>query len=103
MKRFDLRVRLFAAGLSALAGYVDALGFLQLGGFFVSFMSGNSTRMSVGLAAQSSQAAIPAALIALFVVGAAAGSFTGPLARRHRRPAVLALMTALLTAGAAFN
>ena len=31
--------------MSTLAGYVDAIGFLHLGGLFVSFMSGNSTRM----------------------------------------------------------
>src|SRR5882757_10886260 len=39
-----------ACALSALAGYVDGIGFIHLGGQFVSFMSGNSTRMGVSLA-----------------------------------------------------
>lgn len=45
---YDLRVVALAVCLSALAGYVVALGYLQLHGFFVSFMSGNSTRLGVG-------------------------------------------------------
>jgi uncharacterized membrane protein YoaK (UPF0700 family) len=61
--------------LSTLAGYVDGIGFLHLGGMFVSFMSGNSTRLGVDLAeAQWSKAAEAGGLIALFVAGAAAGS-----------------------------
>ena len=64
-----------ACALSALAGYVDGIGFLHLGGLFVSFMSGNSTRMGVSLAAGQFRAAAEAlGLIALFVLGAAAGS-----------------------------
>jgi uncharacterized membrane protein YoaK (UPF0700 family) len=66
---------LLACALSALAGYVDGIGFLQLGGLFVSFMSGNSTRMGVSLAAgQWLPAAEAFGLIALFVAGAALGS-----------------------------
>ena len=61
-----------ACALSALAGYVDGIGFLHLGGLFVSFMSGNSTRLGVNLAAGHwSNAAEAIGLIALFVIGAA--------------------------------
>jgi uncharacterized membrane protein YoaK (UPF0700 family) len=64
-----------ACALSALAGYVDGIGFLHLGGLFVSFMSGNSTRMGVSLAEGHFRAAAEAlGLIVLFVLGAACGS-----------------------------
>jgi uncharacterized membrane protein YoaK (UPF0700 family) len=64
-----------ACTLSALAGYVDGIGFLHLGGLFVSFMSGNSTRLGVDLAeGHWSDAAAAIGLIALFVTGAATGS-----------------------------
>jgi len=36
-----------AIGLALLAGFIDALGYFSLGGVFVSFMSGNSTRFAV--------------------------------------------------------
>jgi uncharacterized membrane protein YoaK (UPF0700 family) len=39
-----------ACALSAIAGYVDGIGSLHLGGLFVSFISGNSTRLGVSLA-----------------------------------------------------
>ena len=59
-----------ACALSALAGYVDGIGFLHLGGLFVSFMSGNSTRLGVSLAQGDwSNAAAALGLIALFVTG----------------------------------
>jgi uncharacterized membrane protein YoaK (UPF0700 family) len=90
-----------ACALSALAGYVDAIGFLQLGGLFVSFMSGNSTRMGVYLAAGNWLAAAEAlSLIALFVVGAAFGSLIVLGRGVHRQPWVL-LAEALLLAAAA--
>lgn len=100
MIHFDRRVRLLAACLAALAGYVDAVGFLQLGGFFVSFMSGNSTRLAVGVVQASQGAAVAGALIATFVTGVILGSLVGHLAMAHRRPVVLLLVALLLAAAA---
>ena len=100
MTRYDKRVQAFAIGLSALAGYVDAIGFIQLGGFFVSFMSGNSTRLGVGLMERSHDAAVAGGLIALFITGVIAGSLTGRFAKAHRRSVVLLLVAVLLSAAA---
>jgi uncharacterized membrane protein YoaK (UPF0700 family) len=86
-----------ACALSALAGYVDGLGYLHLGGMFVSFMSGNSTRMGVGLAAGHFAAATEAfGLIVLFVVGAACGSLIVLGRGIHRQPWLLGMEALLL-------
>jgi uncharacterized membrane protein YoaK (UPF0700 family) len=90
-----------ACALSALAGYVDGIGFLHLGGLFVSFMSGNSTRMGVSLAeGQWLSAAEALGLIALFVIGAAAGSLIVLGRGANRQPWVLLAEAMLLAAGA---
>lgn len=76
--------RRFAAALAALAGYIDAIGYLSLGGFFVSFMSGNSTRLAVGAAENSSDALLALLLIATFIFGVIAGTLIARLATRPR-------------------
>ena len=92
---------LLACALSALAGYVDAIGFLHLGGLFVSFMSGNSTRMGVSLAEGQWWSALESlGLIALFVVGAGAGSFIVLGHGANRQPWVLLAEASLLAAAA---
>src|ERR1700748_3436736 len=63
MIRAAARVKFLATGLAALAGFVDATGFIKLGGFFVSVMSGNNTRLAVGLARQSQPAVIACGLV----------------------------------------
>ena len=95
------RNMLLACALSALAGYVDGIGFLHLGGLFVSFMSGNSTRMGVSLAAGDWRAAGTAfGLIVLFVIGAACGSLI-VLGRNRYCQCWLLLIEGLLLVGAA--
>lgn len=103
MKDYSRRLRGFAAALAALAGYVDAIGFLSMGGYFVSFMSGNSTRLGVGIAAGSAQVYFPALLILTFVIGVVLGDAVGHRnpARRHRF--VLSLVALLLAIAAAFS
>jgi uncharacterized membrane protein YoaK (UPF0700 family) len=88
-----------ACALSALAGYVDGIGYLYLGGLFVSFMSGNSTRMGVNLAqGQWMNAAEAFGVIALFVIGAAVGSLMVLGRGVHRQPWVLLVEALLLVA-----
>lgn len=100
MIRTERRLKVLAMGLSALAGFVDAIGFLQLGGYFVSFMSGNTTRFATGLADGAAPAAIAAGLIACFVLGVMLGTFIGGRAGPHRAMAVLWLVAALLASAA---
>ncbi|MEH3047614.1 YoaK family protein [Sphingomonas adhaesiva] len=96
MIRYRPRSWLFAACLSLLAGYIDAIGFLRLGGLFVSFMSGNSTRLAVALAVDRPLAVLAGALIAAFVAGVILGTCIGHAAGRHRAPAVLLTVALLL-------
>lgn len=96
MLRHDRHVQRLAMCLAGVAGYVDAIGFLETRGAFVSFMSGNTTRLAVGMATLSPTGATAAGLIAAFVGGVATGSLTGHAAGRRRRPAVLVLVATLL-------
>src|SRR5882757_2949036 len=90
-----------ACALSALAGYVDGIGFIHLGGLFVCFMSGNSTRMGVSLAdGHWHDAAQALGVIVLFVIGAACGSLIVLGRGANRQPWVL-LVEAMLLAAAA--
>jgi uncharacterized membrane protein YoaK (UPF0700 family) len=90
-----------ACVLTALAGYVDAIGFLHLGGLFVAFMSGNSTRLGVSLAeGHWSNAAEAIGLIALFATGAACGSLIVLRPGANRQPQVLLAEASLLAVSA---
>lgn len=98
--RLQARARLFACLLSAIAGFVDAVGFIRTGGFFVSFMSGNSTRLGIGISASIATASIAAGIVVAFVAGVVCGSLVGDKAGTRRPAAVLLLVSALLACSA---
>ncbi|OYW47171.1 MAG: hypothetical protein B7Z08_03690 [Sphingomonadales bacterium 32-68-7] len=96
MHRYDPPRRLLGYGIAALAGFVDAAGFLAADGYFVSFMSGNTTRLGVDLATRAAEAVTPVLLIAGFVVGVVAGAVAAERVPARRKSAVLALAAGLI-------
>ncbi|MDD0977482.1 YoaK family protein [Pseudomonas fontis] len=89
---------LFVGALSVLAGMTDAIGFLATGDF-VSFMSGNTTRLAVALGdGHGALAARLTLLILAFVVGNALGVIIARLTGKRAWP--LLGLTALLLLGA---
>lgn len=89
---------ILAICLAALAGFVDALAFTSLGGFFASFMSGNSTRLGVGLgdAGRLGEAAMAVSLVMSFVAGVILSSVIFRARPAQHKQAVMAGVTALL-------
>jgi uncharacterized membrane protein YoaK (UPF0700 family) len=84
--------------LTASAGFVDAIAFLELGGFFASFMSGNTTQLGIAIAGQPDVMGnvviwLPAALIAQFFVGAFLGTL---VVRAYRKDGSLAVMASVV-------
>ncbi|NBB25424.1 DUF1275 domain-containing protein, partial [Porphyrobacter sp. SLTP] len=77
MHRYDPARQRLALGLAGLAGLVDATGFVVAGGYFTSFMSGNTTRMGVELVERPTLALAPLGLIACFLAGVIGGAVIG--------------------------
>ncbi|RYE06830.1 MAG: DUF1275 domain-containing protein [Hyphomicrobiales bacterium] len=84
--------------LTGLAGFVDAVGFIVLGGYYTSFMSGNTTQLGAGAASGMGWAlALPAALIVLFFIGSFMGTLIAQSSSRWGQAATLGLV--VLTIG----
>jgi uncharacterized membrane protein YoaK (UPF0700 family) len=86
-----------AVVLAAVAGWVDAVAFILLGGYFVSFMSGNTTRGAVDVATDGAwwRAAV---LVAAFVAGVAVASIGQRLVPSRPVTTALAVVAPLLIA-----
>lgn len=101
MIRYDRHTQALAIALAALAGFVDAVGFIGSGGFFVSFMSGNSTRLGVGLSESWQFAGTALSLITAFLIGVIASSLLRRRVAVAMRPvAVLASVASVLSLAA---
>jgi uncharacterized membrane protein YoaK (UPF0700 family) len=100
MHRYDPARQRLALGLAGLAGLVDATGFVVAGGYFTSFMSGNTTRMGVELSLRPALALAPLGLIGCFLSGVILGALIGRRnAGRHKR-VLLGMAAGVLGAGA---
>jgi len=100
----DAAWRIFAQAtlMTALAGFLDAIGYTAMGHLFVSFMSGNSTQLGMAIAEGNENVIIWAsAVIATFVLGAFLGTLIYAVSGRARVQLVLAceLICFLLAAG----
>ncbi|WP_425402220.1 YoaK family protein [Gordonia shandongensis] len=88
-----------AVALSGVAGYLDAVGFIELRGHFVSFMSGNTTDLATRVGtAQWPGAVLVATLIGMFLAGVVAGAVAARFG--DGRTTVLTVTGALLAATA---
>lgn len=101
MQRTESPLIAIAVCLAALAGFVDALAFTSMGGFFASFMSGNSTRLGAGLGTGAGrEAAMAAGLVMSFVAGVILSSVIVRAGGGRHKTAVMAAVTTLLALAA---
>lgn len=89
----------FVASLSFIAGMTDSISFMVTGDF-VSFMSGNTTRLAVSLSTSNVVLAIHiAVLIAAFVVGNALGVVAATFSGRRAWPLLFCIGLLLIIGG----
>ena len=100
MKRFTPGQRLFAYAVAGLAGFVDVTGYLHLNGYFVSFMTGNTTLLARDMAEGAHRVAVPALLIAGFVIGVTIGTLVGDRWAARRKAVVSGMVAAMLVSAA---
>lgn len=94
----------FATSMTLTAGFLDAVGYTNLAGLYVSFMSGNSTRFGIAIVQGDHQILLPCALvIASFVGGAFLGSLVGDIIDRFKLVVILTFEIALLLSAIALS
>ncbi len=79
---------LVGLALTACAGFIDAVGFIELGGYYTSFMSGNTTQLGTALL-HAEPLLLPLGLVAMFFFGSVVGSLLALRGHRHGPSLVL--------------
>ncbi|WP_417308531.1 YoaK family protein [Devosia sp.] len=82
--------------LTAAAGMIDAVGFVELGGYYTSFMSGNTTQLGAAIA-DPGVVLLPLGLVAMFFLGSFGGTLVAGHGNWHGTLRVLGLVLATLT------
>lgn len=96
MKSVRRREVALAVVLSSIAGYLDAVGFIELKGHFVSFMSGNTTDLATRLGTwHLGGVGLVAGLLGTFMLGVVIGAVAARFG--DGRVTVLTTTTILLT------
>ena len=94
----DIKMRYrFAVVLAAIAGTADAIGFMQYSQLFLSFMSGNTTRLGEATSSADWIGVVRfGGVIALFCFGAFLGTLIAAWSGRWRLVSLLSIQAALL-------
>jgi uncharacterized membrane protein YoaK (UPF0700 family) len=97
MERKDVLDLGLAVILVAVAAWVDAVGYLSLGHRFVSFVSGNSTKLAIATSSGGwHDASVLAGIVGSFVAGVMIGYSLSKRTGAWHRPVILALEATLL-------
>lgn len=92
----DRRMFRLALGLAFLAGFIDATGFILLGGIFVASPETFATMFAVNLGSGWGRAALIGLLVIGVVSGAMAGTRIVHRSGQNRRAAIIAIVACLL-------
>ncbi|GAB2511603.1 hypothetical protein CATRI_09555 [Corynebacterium atrinae] len=108
MRKYTAAEKNLAVAFAFIAGFVDSIGFIFLGGVFLSFMSGNTTRLATSaVEGDAGLAWLAGSAVVLFLLGVMEGALVRRIAMRRVptdrvREAVLANTCALFTVASIF-
>ncbi|GAB3691398.1 YoaK family protein [Corynebacterium nasicanis] len=87
MQKYTAGEQNLAVSFAFIAGFVDSIGFLFLGGVFLSFMSGNTTRIATAAVDGNPDLAwLAGSAVVFFLLGVMEGALVRRLAKQRVRP-----------------